>query len=77
VPARLSPGFLEDKSFDLKFWTPLSFHALRLYRVEPFLTDAGVYDFRGFESAVAACGIERPPTDAEYFDKLFITYLFS
>jgi len=38
--------------------------------VEPFLTSAGVYDCRGFESAVSACGIKRPPTDAEYFGKL-------
>jgi amino acid adenylation domain-containing protein/thioester reductase-like protein len=38
--------------------------------IEPFLTDVGVYDCQGYESALSACGIERPSLDTEYFERL-------
>jgi thioester reductase-like protein/amino acid adenylation domain-containing protein len=36
-----------------------------------YLADESTYDCRRFEAAVRAQGLQRPPVDADYFDKLF------
>ena len=38
-----------------------------------YLTDESVYDCSRFESAAQSQGLQRPPVDARYFDKLFST----